>query len=246
MTEHIGEIERRLNAYLIEKDTIQKKKILDELHMFTYLQCRAKILQRLRVPIHPFCNVRFYEVFGPDSIKAETLRNGYKAVAEFGNDELTKMKFDERPLADRMTTYTKFPFRFDELNHIILDDQSVVHFHNYLWKLFSVIVANLEALKDITNIQKAEGVDNMETEARGLLVTIQRNFYHLTNLVNKSPTFRRHISNPAIQTWLVEQGKLNIPNVDRAQITKVRMSTLFECFVFRPWVSGRWERVYMY
>jgi len=161
------------------------------------------------------------DVFCPeavDELKGDyTLRGNIdKKVLASNTDRKTLarlMDYDERRLYQRMFAYTEFGFEFDEQHHIILNSESWVYFHTFIWKLLSSIVANLELLKAYTDPikNKAKGYERVEEEARGLLTTIDRNFLHLTDLVNRSPTFHIYMRNPAILRWLVEQGRIIKP-----------------------------------
>lgn len=224
MYEHTAELQERLNEYLAEESPATKKEILENLSMFTYLQCQAKILQRLKVPIHPFTKVQFYEAFRPGNIDVDKLSKGCYMTLDFNDNELDKKSssFNERPFAKRMKAYTGFDFKFDDRNRIILDGGSVAHFHNYIWKLLSATRTNLETLETLTNVGVVGDVNDLENKAKQLLVTVHRNFSHLNALANKSPTLRQHINNPSIQDWLAEQGRIYMQKGDRAEITQVQ------------------------
>ena len=96
-----------------------------------------------------------------------------------------------------------------------------VPFHNFICKLFKGIREKLESISQYRSIAKNKdlGFDMAKKMATDDLKALFIRLRALSNLVIRSPTFRKHIMHPEIQRWLAEAAE---ETEKRGTISEVR------------------------
>ena len=82
-------------------------------------------------------------------------------------------------------------------------------FHNFICELFKTIREKLESISHYRSIRKNRdlGFDMAEKIATEDLKAVSIGLKALSNLVSRSPTFRKHLMHPEIRRWLAGAAK---------------------------------------
>jgi len=192
-------METLCNLYVAEKNKAEKEKILRELMRFTYFQCQHKMLQRFNIKLHPFCSESFHGVFRPDAISNFELSSRFEEDNAVGITP-KMLRYNESKLLGSMKKLTGYTFTADEKQKIILDKISTPHFHRFVGRVIKFVIDGLDDLAGFKK-RRTRGVNKqaMILQATAALDDIESGLDILGDLVNRSPTFRKHMNHPSIQ-----------------------------------------------
>jgi len=104
-----------------------------------------------------------------------------------------------------MENLTSYTFTLDEDQKIILDKISTPHFHHFVWRAIKVVIDGLR-VEDLAGFRRrrSKNVNKQAiiSQATTVLDNIEGGLNILGDLVNRSPTFRKHMNHRSIEQWL--------------------------------------------
>jgi len=198
--EHVSTLQGLCRDFVSADDG--KRDALMEVKRFVYLQCKQKILQRIRVTVHAESTIRFYSLFEENKKMENQLIISFRESA-WRNIRPSFQYRSEKALQSAVKKETGMEFELDANSHFVLDKESTVRFHRLIGKLFDSLQYLLESLPGRTEKKRSKAERSaVYADVQEKLCRIARLMDILADLVFRSITFQRHMCHLAIISWI--------------------------------------------
>jgi hypothetical protein len=210
--QHAKQLEALCQSYATAGDQSKQKAVMHQLKRFTYMQCQPKILQRFDTPLHPFTKRCFYEVFRPGTIPYSALVENFKTIDKSSLNLKSKFLKRNESALQKVAHHIGYDFNLDSDGHIILDSNSTIHYHKFVWYLLDAYHRNLAALSALRKPDKHNHNKRINS-ANTALTMIDKVANPLNDLAFRSPSFQIHLQHPEIKKWLVQAALQDEPRI---------------------------------